>query len=226
MGGSKPPESGEPPPGNPTASSGAGLGRGVGSLLRGMAPEESPAEVVLPEVVAETTVAESSGVEFLVAETAVSESSAGIAPVALHGIPRWSFFAGDILLVGFAALVAFNTAAPLDLPRILFCAVATGVGGWLGIQPFLSDYRAKRQRDSTADLPAWLTAEYRTPEGRTGQLLIHTHRPVFFAKVSENEPGLPTFTAVGVDGSPAMPTEETNRLLREAEDFYRRVKRP
>jgi hypothetical protein len=208
MGGSKPPEAGEPPAGAqpaPASSSGAGLGRGVGSLLRGMAQEESPAEIVAPEVLEEIP--------------AVPVSAA------LHGVPRWSFFAGDILLVGFAGMVAFNTAAPLDLPRVLFCAVATGVGAWLGIQPFLADYRAKRQQDSTANLPAWLAAEFRLPDGRTGQLLIHAHRPVFFARVSEDEPGNPAFTAVGVDGTPALPSEETNRLLQEAGDFYRRLKK-
>jgi hypothetical protein len=204
MGGPKPPE-----PANPAGSAqplpeavpGSVIGRGIGTLLRGVAQDESPVETISTEATVETPAA----------------------PALLHGVPRWSFFAGDILLVGFAAIIAFNTSAPLDLPRVLFCAVATGLGAWLGIQPFLADHRARQQPASVADLPAWLMADYRMPDGEPARLLIHAHPPIFVARVIRDEAGKPGFTPVGVEGTSALSSGETTRLLREAGDFYRRL---
>jgi len=186
------------------------LGRGVGSLLRG-AREEVPAE---PEAVVESSPA---NIDQSPALTTLSPN--------LHGVPRWSYIAGDILLVGFAAIVAFNTTPPLDFPRILFCGLATAVGAWLGIQPFMADHRSRRQFVSNTTLPAWLIAEYRIPDGTAARLMIHAHPPIFFAVVIAEDSGAPRFAPAAFDGAPALSEEETNRLLREAEEFYQRSRK-
>lgn len=121
-------------------------------------------------------------------------------------------------------MVAFNTRAPLDLPRILFCLVAVGAGAWLVILPFWADHKARQRQAGAAELPAWVAAECRGPDGQPMQLLIHARAPVCFVKVTTDESGKPAFSAAGPDGGVTLQVDELDRLLREAEEFHRRLK--
>jgi molecular chaperone GrpE (heat shock protein) len=57
-------------------------------------------------------------------------------------LPKWPFLVGDLLMVGVAAWIIFQTRAPLTLNELLLCVGATGLGAALGVLPFILEYRA------------------------------------------------------------------------------------
>jgi molecular chaperone GrpE (heat shock protein) len=56
-------------------------------------------------------------------------------------ISKWPFFAGDTLLLGAACFIYFQSKLPMGLWQILFVVLCVAGGAWLGIMPFLLEYR-------------------------------------------------------------------------------------
>lgn len=57
-------------------------------------------------------------------------------------LPKWPFFLGDLILLGFAGFIVYSSARPLGLWQIGFCLAALVVGAWISIIPFLKEYAA------------------------------------------------------------------------------------
>jgi len=56
-------------------------------------------------------------------------------------ISKWPFFAGDTLLLGAAFFVYFQSKLPMGAWQIFFVVLCVAGGAWLGIMPFLLEYR-------------------------------------------------------------------------------------
>ena len=57
-------------------------------------------------------------------------------------LAKWPFIVGDALLLGAAALVVFESHAPLELWAAVLCCSAFALGALLGVTPFVLEYRA------------------------------------------------------------------------------------
>jgi len=57
-------------------------------------------------------------------------------------ITKWPFFAGDLLLVGFALAIFYYCPQPMQIWQIAISGIAVLLGAWFGILPFLHQYRA------------------------------------------------------------------------------------
>jgi molecular chaperone GrpE (heat shock protein) len=57
-------------------------------------------------------------------------------------LPKWPFLLADLILLGFAGFIVYNSQAPLSLWQAVFCLVAIGLGAWLSVIPFLKEYRS------------------------------------------------------------------------------------
>jgi len=57
-------------------------------------------------------------------------------------LPKWPFFAADILLLGLAAWIVHQGAKPLSMWPLLSVLGCTAFGAWMSILPFLTQYRA------------------------------------------------------------------------------------
>jgi molecular chaperone GrpE (heat shock protein) len=62
-------------------------------------------------------------------------------PVELK-LAKWPFIVGDVLLLGVAVLIVFQSRAPLELWPAVVCASAVGLGALVGVTPFILEYRA------------------------------------------------------------------------------------
>ncbi|MGI8965644.1 MAG: nucleotide exchange factor GrpE [Limisphaerales bacterium] len=60
------------------------------------------------------------------------------APLKLSKIP---FLMADVFLLALAATIVFRNPAPLTIWENLLCAIAVGVGGWLSVFPYLTEYQ-------------------------------------------------------------------------------------
>jgi molecular chaperone GrpE (heat shock protein) len=56
-------------------------------------------------------------------------------------ISKWPFFGGDALFVGAAYFIYFQSKLPMGAWQIFFVVVCVAGGAWLGIMPFLLEYR-------------------------------------------------------------------------------------
>jgi len=57
-------------------------------------------------------------------------------------LPKWPFLVGDLALLGLASFIVIRSDWPLGLWQIAFCFVATALGAWLCVFPFLKEYHA------------------------------------------------------------------------------------
>ena len=57
-------------------------------------------------------------------------------------LAKWPFVASDVLLLGAAVLVVFQSRAPLEPALAIVCAATVGLGALLGVTPFVLEYRA------------------------------------------------------------------------------------
>jgi molecular chaperone GrpE (heat shock protein) len=57
-------------------------------------------------------------------------------------LAKWPFVASDVLLLGVAVLVVFQSRAPLEPALAIVCAATVGLGALLGVTPFVLEYRA------------------------------------------------------------------------------------
>jgi hypothetical protein len=54
-------------------------------------------------------------------------------------LPRWFYFAADILLLAFVVGITFDANRPYDLGTIAFCAVSVGLGCLLAVIGVIRD---------------------------------------------------------------------------------------
>ena len=69
-------------------------------------------------------------------------------------ITKWPFFAGDLMLVGFAVAVFYYCPQPMPVWQVIISGVAIFFGAWFGISPFLHQYRTSvkiAEADSLAE---------------------------------------------------------------------------
>lgn len=57
-------------------------------------------------------------------------------------LPKWPFFLGDLILLGFASFIVYSSARPLGLWQMGFCLAALVAGAWISILPYLKEYAA------------------------------------------------------------------------------------
>lgn len=55
---------------------------------------------------------------------------------------KWPFFLGDVLLLGLAFYICFQSTPPLHRWEIAACVLCVALGAALGVLPFISEYRA------------------------------------------------------------------------------------
>jgi molecular chaperone GrpE (heat shock protein) len=60
-------------------------------------------------------------------------------------ISKWPFFLGDALFLGAAYFIYFQSKLPMGAWQIFFVVVCVAGGAWLGIMPFLLEYRLTLQ---------------------------------------------------------------------------------
>src|SRR5690242_10949034 len=56
-------------------------------------------------------------------------------------LSKWPFVAGDLLLLGSACFIYFQSKLPMGAWQIFFVVLCVAGGAWLGIMPFLLEYR-------------------------------------------------------------------------------------
>lgn len=108
----------ESPNGEPTAKQQPLAGPGVDSLLRGTPPPQKDSSTQTRNIFSETQPAPEEKIQ--------KRYSTAI-------IPRWYFFAADMLLVAGAWLVACKSPGTLSEKEILFCAASIIFGSILGV---------------------------------------------------------------------------------------------
>src|SRR3954469_14568125 len=57
------------------------------------------------------------------------------------GIHKWPFFIGDAVFVGAAYFIFYQSKLPMGAWQIFFVVLCVAGGAWLGIMPFLLEYR-------------------------------------------------------------------------------------
>jgi len=57
-------------------------------------------------------------------------------------LSKWPFVLGDIMLLGLAGMVVYRSDWPLSMGAATFCLVATALGAWFCVLPFLKEYHA------------------------------------------------------------------------------------
>jgi molecular chaperone GrpE (heat shock protein) len=57
-------------------------------------------------------------------------------------LPKWPFFIGDLLLVGLAFYICYQSQASLHRWEIAACVLCVAIGATLGVLPFVTEYRA------------------------------------------------------------------------------------
>jgi len=67
-------------------------------------------------------------------------------------VTKWPFFLGDAFLLGLAYFVCWQGKAPLGRWEITAAGIGVTLGAWLGILPFLLEYRALIKRLETSAL--------------------------------------------------------------------------
>jgi molecular chaperone GrpE (heat shock protein) len=67
-------------------------------------------------------------------------------------VTKWPFFLGDAFLLGLAYFVCWQGKAPLGRWEITAAAICVALGAWLGILPFLLEYRALLKKIETSAL--------------------------------------------------------------------------
>ncbi len=67
-------------------------------------------------------------------------------------VPKWPFFAGDILLLFTAYLIYYQARLPLGLREILCCCGCVALGAVLAIIPFLLDFRLMEKSSENESL--------------------------------------------------------------------------
>jgi len=174
------------------------LGHGLGTLLQGV---KSPAE----------------------AEAALVAAGLLEGPDAPAGLrlPKWYFFAADLLLLALAVLIVFNSASPLGLPQLLFCILAIGLGAVLCTVPFLRERRTNVSVLAHNNLPKWIIDQSSDAQGGAKCFVVHLHPPVFVGEVSAGKNGQPAVALVWIDGTSAVSAQAMEQLTREASEFYR-----
>ena len=58
-----------------------------------------------------------------------------------RGIHKWPFFVGDAVFVGAAYFIFYQSKLPMGAWQIFFVVLCVAGGAWLGIMPFLLEYR-------------------------------------------------------------------------------------
>src|SRR5262245_34238130 len=56
-------------------------------------------------------------------------------------LSKWPFVAGDLLLLGAAYFIYFQSKLPMGAWQIFFIVLCVAGGAWLGVMPFLLEYR-------------------------------------------------------------------------------------
>ena len=57
-------------------------------------------------------------------------------------IPKWPFLLGDVLLLGFAFFIIWQSPRPIPQWEIIAGLISAAAGALLGVVPFVLDYRA------------------------------------------------------------------------------------
>ena len=57
-------------------------------------------------------------------------------------LPKWPFWLGNLLLLGFAWFVVWKSPHPISITTVIFCVSLCAVGAILGCVPFILEYRA------------------------------------------------------------------------------------
>src|SRR5262245_4843901 len=65
---------------------------------------------------------------------------------------KWPFLIGDLLLVGAAAGIVYQQTPPLSFGNMLLVVCCAALGAWLGVTPFLVEYRARLKFAETNQL--------------------------------------------------------------------------
>lgn len=119
----------------------------------------------------------------------------------LHKRP---FFIGDALLVAVAVWLVFRPGPPLNLPHHALVAACVALAGWLGVLPFLLEYRAAL-RFAEADRLATTVDQIKRLEAVADQIATATGR---WQTVQE-----------AADKTARTATEITDRITTEARNF-------
>jgi molecular chaperone GrpE (heat shock protein) len=57
-------------------------------------------------------------------------------------IPKWPFLLGNVVLLGFAFYIIWQSPHPISQGETIACLASVAVGALLGVAPFILDYRA------------------------------------------------------------------------------------
>jgi|GEM_PF-911720 len=105
------------------------IGRGLGTLLGDQKVVGTDTEPTTP--MPETPLG--SGVRSLLRGSAQAPDAAINPAEKPPLIPRWYFFAADILLVALGVMIAFRSRTPLDWKQMVVCIGSIVAGGCCGI---------------------------------------------------------------------------------------------
>ena len=79
-------------------------------------------------------------------------------------IAKWPFLFGDALLLCLAAWIVFQNPRPLDLWLQILVISCVAAASWLGVWPFIEEYRAKSKAPYTSQEPAIILLSAREEE--------------------------------------------------------------
>lgn len=178
----------------PAVNTSAPVGRGVGSLLQGTQQAGAPA-----------------GNPFN-APTLEKWAAGNLR----FGLPRWTYFAADVLLLALALGITLQNPAPLSPLQITACAALVVVGCALALLPFWP--RKSSLPGSGPNFPVWVVGR----DGAAGKtLVIRLHSPRFIGEVTQGNSGQPGVVPLWLEEDYQLAPPEFERLLREANDFCR-----
>lgn len=92
---------------------------------------------------------------------------------AVPKLVKWPFVLGDLLLLGLAAWIVFQQPAPLATWPLVLLAMCVAVGAWIGVTPFLVEYRAAIQFAESGSLTTTV-AQLKNLQAFTNQVSFAT----------------------------------------------------
>ncbi|MBI5775556.1 MAG: hypothetical protein HZA89_17700 [Verrucomicrobia bacterium] len=179
----------------PLTSAAAPVGRGVGSLLQGTRPDGTPASNPFNAPTLEKWAA--GGLRF--------------------GLPRWTYFAADALLLALALGIALRNPAQLSPVQLAACATLVAVGCVLAVLPFLA--RKNSAPGNAHNFPVWIWGKAGDAGGKN--LVIRLHPPRFIGEVTLGNTGQIGVMPLWLEEDCELAPPEFERLLREANEFCR-----
>jgi peptidoglycan/LPS O-acetylase OafA/YrhL len=109
-----------------------GLGRDLGTLMA-----RNPKEAAAPVGAGVRSLMRGHNPPAAAAAPAPAAVSAPSTPTPAPVIPRWYFFAGDVVLVALALVTIYKSPHPLSWPRELFCAAVVILAAALAVLALL-----------------------------------------------------------------------------------------